>query len=83
MKYSFIKILPLFLGGFLFSQKVGYSHQSKISSDEMLETETACFTFVVMISGFYSNFKMYLSQNDILDKCNCRKVMLNLTTMNI
>jgi hypothetical protein len=52
MKYSFIKILPLFLGGFLFSQKVGYSHQSKISSDEMLETETACFTFVVMISGF-------------------------------
>lgn len=41
MKYSIIKILPLFLGGFLFSQTNADSVQFKNISDEMLVNGTA------------------------------------------
>ena len=41
MKYSFIKILPLFLGGFLFSQQKSDSIQFKSISDEILVNGTA------------------------------------------
>ena len=36
MKYSFVKILPLFLGGILFSQQNADSIQFKNISDEIL-----------------------------------------------
>ena len=41
MKYSIIKILPLFLGGFLFAQKNADSIQFKNISDEILVNGTA------------------------------------------
>ena len=41
MKYSIIKILPLFLGGFLFTQTKADSIQFKNISDEMLVNGTA------------------------------------------
>ncbi|QOW09166.1 M20/M25/M40 family metallo-hydrolase [Kaistella flava (ex Peng et al. 2021)] len=41
MKYSIIKILPLFLGGFLFAQQSADSLQFKNISDEMLVNGTA------------------------------------------
>ena len=41
MKYSIIKILPLFLGGFLFAQTSADSIQFKDISDEMLVNGTA------------------------------------------
>ena len=41
MKYSIIKILPLFLGGFLFAQKNADSLQFKNISDEILVNGTA------------------------------------------
>ena len=43
MNYSIIKILPLFLGGFLFSQQNADSLQFKNISDEMLVNGTASF----------------------------------------
>ncbi|MDP2454694.1 MULTISPECIES: M20/M25/M40 family metallo-hydrolase [unclassified Kaistella] len=41
MKYSIIKVLPLFLGGFLFAQKNADSIQFKNISDEILVNGTA------------------------------------------
>ncbi len=41
MKYSIIKILPLFLGGFLFAQTQQDSLQFKNISDEVLVNGTA------------------------------------------